>query len=56
LFITLTFPWNVRSETADAKLREGLNLVERTLDTSLSHIHWLRIRRALHRHIAPDMI
>jgi len=28
-FVTLTFPWNVRSETADRKLRELINLLER---------------------------
>ena len=30
-FVTLTLPWNVRSETADAKLKEWLNLIERTM-------------------------
>jgi hypothetical protein len=37
-FITLTFPWNVISETADAKLKEWLNLVERTLRTRVCFV------------------
>lgn len=30
LFATLTFPWNVRAETADKKLRQLVNLLEKT--------------------------
>ncbi len=37
-FITLTFPWNVRSETADAKLKEWLNIIERTLRTQICFV------------------
>jgi hypothetical protein len=37
-FITLTFLWDVRSETADAKLKEWLNLVERTLRTRVCFV------------------
>lgn len=32
-FVTLTFPWNVKGETADVKLKEWLNLIERALKT-----------------------
>jgi len=31
LFVTLTFSWNVRGETADLKLKQWLNTVEREL-------------------------
>lgn len=37
-FITLTFLWDVRNETADAKLKEWLNLVERTLRTRVCFV------------------
>jgi hypothetical protein len=37
-FVTLTFPWNVRSETADAKLKQWLNLTERTLRTKVCFV------------------
>jgi len=37
-FITLTFPWDVRSETADAKLKQWLNLIERTLRTRVCFV------------------
>jgi hypothetical protein len=30
LFLTLTFPWNVRAETAQKKLRQLVNLLEKT--------------------------
>jgi hypothetical protein len=34
-FITLTFPWNVKGEAADVKLKERLNLKEWTLKTGI---------------------
>ena len=37
-FITLTFPWNVRSETADAKLKQWLNLIEQKLRTRVCFV------------------
>jgi len=37
-FVTLTFPWNVTSETADAKLKQWLNLIERTLRTRVCFV------------------
>lgn len=37
-FITLTFPWNVKGETADVKLKEWLNLIERTLKTRICFV------------------
>ena len=37
-FITLTFPWNVRSETADARLKQWLNQIERTLRTRVCFV------------------
>jgi hypothetical protein len=38
LFATLTFPWNVTSETADRKLREFINCLEKTLRSRVCHI------------------
>jgi hypothetical protein len=35
LFVTVTFPWNVASETADRKLRDFLNELERVLKTRI---------------------
>jgi hypothetical protein len=37
-FVTLTFPWNVTSETADAKLKQWLNLIERTMRTRVCFV------------------
>src|ERR1019366_10219783 len=37
-FVTLTFPWNVKGETADVKLKEWLNLIERTLKTRVCFV------------------
>jgi hypothetical protein len=37
-FVTLTFPWNVRSETADTKLKQWLNLIERTIQTQVCFV------------------
>ena len=37
-FVTLTFPWNVRSETADAKLKQWLNQIERTMRTRVCFV------------------
>ena len=37
LFITLTFPWNVTSETADRKLKEFINSLERDLKTRICY-------------------
>lgn len=37
-FVTLTFPWNVRAETADAKLKAWLNALERDLKTRVCFI------------------
>ena len=38
LFVTLTFTWNVSSETADSKLREFLNAVEKDLRTKVCFV------------------
>jgi hypothetical protein len=38
LFATLTFPWNVTSETADRKLREFINRLEKTLRSRVCHV------------------
>ncbi|WP_263383600.1 hypothetical protein [Granulicella arctica] len=38
LFVHLTFPWNVRSETADSKFREFVNDLEKTLKTRVCFI------------------
>jgi len=37
-FVTLTFPWNVSEETADRKLREFINHLERKLKTRICFI------------------
>ena len=37
-FVTLTFPWSVKGETADAKLKEWLNRTERTLRTRVCFV------------------
>src|SRR3974390_1209110 len=34
-FVTLTFPWNVRVDTADRKLMELINMLERALHTNI---------------------
>jgi hypothetical protein len=38
LFVTLTFPWNVKAETADRKLCEFINHIERELKTRICFI------------------
>jgi hypothetical protein len=38
LFVTLAFPWNVASETADRKLREFINCLEKTLRSRVCHV------------------
>lgn len=35
LFVTLTFPWNIRAETADQKLGDFINEIERNLKTRI---------------------
>jgi hypothetical protein len=37
-FVTLTFPWNVRSETADFKLKKWLNQIEKTLKSRVCFV------------------
>jgi len=37
-FATLTFPWNVRSETADRKFKQFINELERALKTRIGHL------------------
>jgi len=37
-FVTLTFPWNIRYETADRKLRELINNLEKSLGTSVCFV------------------
>jgi hypothetical protein len=37
-FVTLTFPWNVREETADSKFRQFMNTVERELRHSVCFV------------------
>jgi hypothetical protein len=38
LFVTLTFPWNARSETADVKFKSLINSLERTMQTSVCYV------------------
>lgn len=38
LFVTVTFPWNVTSETADRKLKELINALERDLRDSICFV------------------
>lgn len=38
LFVTLTFPWNVTSETADRKFKELINELERALKDSICFV------------------
>lgn len=38
-FVTLTFPWNVKSETADLKLRDWINAIERELRTRMCFVY-----------------
>jgi hypothetical protein len=37
-FITLTFPWNVRDQTADRKFKELINFLEKSLGTSVCFV------------------
>jgi hypothetical protein len=37
-FVTLTFPWNVKSETADLALRQLIDGLERKLRTNLGYV------------------
>lgn len=37
-FVTLTFPWDVRSETADARLKQWLDIIERSLRTRVCFV------------------